>query len=85
MHFELHYRSGEVIRVGDRVRLAGGWIGVVVEIFLPGTPLADQFLQPRGGIIVEGEKGGNFVLGPGDYDWDDLELLERGQPQMGSQ
>jgi len=78
---EFRYRTGETVRVGDKVKSVGSRNGVVEEILLPGTALADQFFCPNGGILIREDWGGVSsprVIGiPGDEDWDDIVFLGR--------
>ncbi len=48
---QFHYYTGEIVRVGDRVRYAGR-PGVVKEIVYPDTELAQMFQAPGGGVLV---------------------------------
>lgn len=79
---QFQYRSGEIVHVGDRVRTPGGRTGVVTEILQPGTKVAKEFLCPDGGVMIMEDWGGissPLILAvPGDYDWDDVALIERG-------
>jgi len=78
---QFRYRAGEIVRVGDRVRSVGGRAGGVKEILLPGTEVAKQFSCPDGGVMImedwEGVSSPRIFAVPGDYDWDDVALVER--------
>lgn len=77
---QFHYSDGQIVHVGDRVRVDGRWIGVVVEIVQPGTELAKMFHSPDGGVLIDvgwGNNSGIFMAPPDGRNWEDLELIER--------
>jgi len=80
MAIEFHYRTGEMVCVGDHVRSVGGRPGNVKEIILPETEIAKQFSCLNGGVmIIEDWDGVSSprILALTDEDWDDLSLLKR--------
>lgn len=83
---EFHYYTGEVVRVGDHVRTGGGHTGIVVEIVLPGTELAQMFHAPDGGVLIQKDwegSAGLFMAAPDGRNWEDLELIRRASEENG--
>lgn len=80
---QIRYRSGEVVRLGDRVRTPGGGVGVVKEIIPPHSEVGAQFGCTEGGVFLRCEVYGNQVIGVDDPDWEDVELLRRGEENFG--
>src|SRR5438132_13756727 len=49
---EFRYIAGEIVRLGDKVRSVAGREGVVTEILIAGTDLANQFHCANGGVLI---------------------------------
>jgi hypothetical protein len=78
-----HYFDGQVVHIGDRVRLYGKFSGVVEEVVMPDTQQAKDCGCPDGyvctSIIRDGKKGSRLWTPPDGEFWEDLELIERGK------
>lgn len=69
----MRYSTGEEIHEGDEVRMEGrDQPGRVVKIVLPGTPDAESWSAPNGGILIE---GGGLGLSLTTHPENDPELI----------
>jgi hypothetical protein len=53
----MKYFSGEEVQEGDEVQMwrDGSYLpGVVIEIVAPGSPAAETWSAPEGGVVIEG-------------------------------
>lgn len=84
-----YYGSEEVVCVGDRVIVEGRWYGVVQDIALPGSSMADLMQTPDGGVLFGVNEQGVMTLSficpddgserPGWYSaWKATKFLHRG-------
>ena len=77
---DFHYFSGEIVQLGDRVRVAGR-LGHVAEILRPGSDNSLAHDSPEGGILTIASWDGiesPMVWQPPDGElWEDLEFIER--------
>ena len=63
-----HYRSGEEVRVGDKVFTHGKKWGVVVKVIDPNSRASADFNCPEGGVLIsedwDGEENRMLFRGP---------------------
>lgn len=73
---EFRYTSGELVQIGDVVRLrVGGDLERVTQIIQPGSEEAEAFLcEETGGVMFEPSA---FLLWPDDCTWEDVEFVAR--------
>lgn len=80
---EYHYSDGQVVRVGDHVRTAGGLMGTVEEIIQPGSAESQQYACPEGAVLIfvdwDGVRSPLMMEPPDGESWEDIGLIERGQ------
>ena len=74
------YRTGDEVRVGDKVRTGNHNLGVVKIVIEPGTRDAEDYSCPQGGVLIEedwdGTPGLLLETPPDREQWEDLDLLE---------
>lgn len=75
------YRTGDEVRVGDRVSTGSKRRGTVVQIIQRGSPAALDYQCPQGGVLIQEEWGSVRSLllqePPDGENWEDLDLIGR--------
>jgi hypothetical protein len=75
------YRTGNAVRVGDRVSTGDERRGTVVQIIERGSPEALDYQCSKGGILIQEDWGGLrslLLLEPPDgRHWEDLDFISR--------
>jgi len=78
---DYHYFDGNVVRVGDHVRTAGGRVGTVEQIIQPGSVESQHYSCPEGGVLIladwDGTKSPLMMEPPDGEYWEDIEFIER--------
>ena len=76
------YRTGEEVRVGDKVRTGNQKSGIVKVVIRPGSRDCTDFNCPQGGILIEEDWDGVaslLLLTPDVAYWEEeLDFLEHG-------
>jgi hypothetical protein len=73
MAFPFHYRSGEEIRLGDRIFYAGE-PALVEHVVPPGTPECEGWQLSEGGVVVLTKAGMRYALETDEMELDHLEF-----------
>ena len=81
MHRDFHYYSGEIVCVGDLVRVYGRLNGYIAEVVMPGTEQALACNCPDGYVCTvsewDGKKSSSLWTPPDGKFWEDLDLVQR--------
>ena len=79
----MKYFSGDEVQEGDEVQMWRGscyLTGVVVEIVAPGSPAAETWAAPEGGVVIEGCGLGLSITRSLEDD-SEVALVRRRQPR----
>ena len=75
------YRTGEPVRVGDRVVGVTGHRGIVEMVIEPGSQASSDYSCPDGGILIEEDWDGRpcpILMTPPDRDQWEVVFVSRG-------